>query len=103
MNLYNLINDTLAKYDTSIGDEQAYHAAAGIVEKHAAANNTADVKRFLLGAVELTSLKVTDNEESILAMVEKVTGFADAYPELPKAPQTSRKPPYSQCTAVPTS
>lgn len=28
VNLYNLINDTLAKYDTSIGDEQAYHAAA---------------------------------------------------------------------------
>ena len=31
VNLYNLINDTLAKYDTSIGDEQAYLAAAGIV------------------------------------------------------------------------
>ena len=95
VNLYNLINDTLAKYDTSIGDEQAYHAAAGIVEKHAAANNTADVKRFLLGAVELTSLKVTDNEESILAMVEKVNGFADAYPELPNVAAVCTYPNYA--------
>lgn len=41
------------------------------------------MKKFLLGSVELTSLRTTDNEENILAMVEKVNRFDKEYPELP--------------------
>lgn len=95
MSLYKAINDTLAAYDTNINDEQAYHAAAAIIEKYARENNTPEVKRFLLGSVELTSLKVTDNDESILAMVEKVNGFSDAYPELPNVAAVCTYPNYA--------
>lgn len=82
-NILDKINETLAKYDYSLTIEQAEHEAAHILEHHAAENNNDDVKKFLLSALELTSLKVTDNDESILAMVEKVNSFEDAYPELP--------------------
>lgn len=81
--LYDKIRETLKGYDYSLNIEKAAHEAAHIIEHHSAENNTPDVKRFLLSSLELTSLKVTDNEESILAMVEKVNSFEDIYPELP--------------------
>lgn len=82
-NLYDKIRETLNKYDYSLTSEQAEHEAAHIVEHHARENNNAEVWKFLLGSLELTSLKVTDSDESILSMVEKVNSFEDAYPELP--------------------
>ena len=81
--LYDRIRKTIDKYDCTPGHEETEHEAAHIIEHGFDENNTADVKKFLLGCLELTSLKVTDNEESILSMVEKVNSFPDAYPELP--------------------
>ena len=46
-------------------------------------NDTPEVKKFLLGSVELTTLKTTDSEESVMAFTEKVNQFDDAYPDLP--------------------
>lgn len=95
VNLLDVINTTLAKYDTAMSDDAAANAAAQIIEHHATANNTPDVKRFLLGAVELTSLKVTDNEESILALVEKINSFTDVFPELPNVAAICTYPNYA--------
>ncbi len=81
--MYDKIRNTLDKYDYSLTIEQAGHKAAHIIENKASENNTHDVWRFLLSSLELTSLKVTDNDESILAMVEKINSFEDTYPELP--------------------
>ena len=47
-----------------------------------AENNTRDVKIFLLNSIDLTSLKCTDSEESILKLTEKVNEFADKYPDM---------------------
>ena len=38
---------------------------------------------FLLGTIEITSLKVTDNEDSILQLVEKINHFTNDNPALP--------------------
>ena len=46
-------------------------------------NDTVEVKKFLMGSVELTTLKTTDSEESVLAFTEKVNKFYHAYPDLP--------------------
>ena len=73
----------LAKYNTDIKDEEVKQAVAKIIAEKVPENNTIDVKKFLLGSVELTSLHTTDTDESILAMVEKVNSFANDYPELP--------------------
>ena len=46
-------------------------------------NDNPDVKRFLFGSIELTTLKTTDSEESVLAFTERVNEFENAYPDLP--------------------
>ena len=74
---------TLSDYNTSLNDEKIKAKVAKLVEEKLPLNNTVEVKKFLLGSVELTTLKTTDSEESILALTEKVNNFAETYPELP--------------------
>ncbi len=73
----------LAKYNTDIKDADVATKVAEIIEKKVPENDTLEVKKFLMGSVELTTLKTTDSEESVLAFTEKVNKFEDAYPELP--------------------
>ena len=74
---------TLQKYNTNIKDEEVKAAVEKRIAEKVPENDTPEVKKFLLGSVELTSLRTTDNEENILAMVEKVNRFDKEYPELP--------------------
>lgn len=73
----------LAQYETDLNDADIAAKVARIIEKKVAENDTPEVKRFLLGSVELTTLKTTDSEESVLKLTERVNDFADAYPTLP--------------------
>ena len=73
----------LSLYNTAIKDSDVAAKVADIIENKVPENNTLEVKKFLLGSVELTTLKTTDSEESVLAFTEKVNKFEDAYPELP--------------------
>lgn len=73
----------LAQYNTALKDSEIAAKVAEIIEKKVPENNTLAVKKFLMGSVELTTLKTTDSEESVLAFTEKVNKFEDAYPDLP--------------------
>ena len=73
----------LSQYNTAINDSDVAAKVAEIIEKNVPENDTLEVKRFLMGSVELTTLKTTDSEESVLAFTEKVNKFEDAYPTLP--------------------
>ena len=73
----------LAQYNTNISDADVAAKVAAIIEKKVPENDTLEVKKFLMGSVELTTLKTTDSEESVLAFTEKVNKFEDKYPELP--------------------
>lgn len=73
----------LSQYNTDIKDNDVAAKVATIIEKKVPENDTLEVKKFLMGSVELTTLKTTDSEESVLAFTEKVNKFEDAYPELP--------------------
>ena len=73
----------LSQYNTAIRDSDIAAKVAEIIEKKVPENDTLKVKKFLMGSVELTTLKTTDSEESVLAFTEKVNKFEDAYPELP--------------------
>ncbi|MBR6456211.1 MAG: deoxyribose-phosphate aldolase, partial [Prevotella sp.] len=46
-------------------------------------NDTLEVKKFLFGSIELTTLKTTDSDESVMAFTERVNDFAAQYPALP--------------------
>lgn len=49
----------------------------------ASENDTQEVKRFLFGSIEYTSLKCTDSEQSIMAFVEQVNRWDSERPDLP--------------------
>lgn len=72
----------LSQYDTDLDDDKVKKQVEIIINKHLKENDSKEVKMFLLNSVELTSLKTTDNEDSILQFVEKVNKFDDIYPEL---------------------
>lgn len=83
MEEYNKYQEALNKYETNLSDAEIKNAVTNLLAKHAVENNTPEVKKFLFGSIELTSLKPTDNDESIMKMVEKVNDFDDKYPHLP--------------------
>jgi len=73
----------LAKYNTKLNDEEVAQKVAKLIEEKVPENDTLEVKKFLMGSIELTTLKTTDSEESVLKFTERVNDFAGAYPELP--------------------
>ena len=79
----NKYEQALSQYNCNISDAEVAAAVKYIIEKKVPENDTAEVKKFLMGSVELTTLKTTDSEESVLAFTEKVNKFEDAYPDLP--------------------
>lgn len=77
------VEQAFEKYNLQVDDTTVATAVKRIIAEKVAENDTRDVKKFLLGSVELTSLHTTDTEESILAMVEKVNKMDSARPDLP--------------------
>ena len=73
----------LHKYNCDVDEAEVKVAVEKIIAEKVPENNNEEVKKFLLGSVELTSLHTTDTDESILAMTEKVNKFDEAYPDLP--------------------
>lgn len=78
----NKIDQALKLYDLDLEDEKVASTVQRLLEDHLEENNTKEVKQFLLNSVELTTLKTTDSEDSVLKFVEKVNEFDDKYPEL---------------------
>lgn len=75
--------EVLSQYDTNLSDEKVSAAVAKLIADKVPENDTKEVKEFLMGSVELTTLKTTDSDESVMAFTEKVNKFAEVYPELP--------------------
>jgi len=78
----NKIEQALKLYDLKLDDEKVAKTVKKLLDDHLEENNTKEVKQFLLNSVELTTLKTTDSEDSVLKFVEKVNKFDDVYPEL---------------------
>ena len=79
----NKYEEMLKLYDTQVNDADVQAAVAQITAEKVPQNNTHEVKKFLLGSIELTTLSTTDTEEKVLQMVEKVNQFDRDYPDLP--------------------
>ncbi len=73
----------LDQYNTSIKNEDVKKAVEKLIVERVPENDTKEVKKFLLGSVELTTLKTTDSDESVLKFTEKVNEFEEKYPDLP--------------------
>lgn len=77
------VDQAFEKYNLEVDEAAVEKAVKRIIDEKVPANNTPEVKKFLYGSVELTSLHTTDTEESILAMIEKVTKQDSLYPGMP--------------------
>ena len=75
--------EALSKYNLKINDQEVSEAVKEIIATKVPQNDTLEVKKFLMGSVELTTLKTTDSDESVMAFTEKVNQFDEAYPTLP--------------------
>lgn len=92
-------NNMLKEYDLNITDEQVKEAVKKIIAEKVPENDTLEVKKFLLGSVELTTLRTVDTEEDVLAMVEKVNKFAQEYPTLPHVAAVCAYPCFTKLIA----
>lgn len=72
----------LGKYETNLDDDKIARETAALIEKHLSENDTAEVKKFLFHCIDLTTLKCTDSEQSVMKFTEKVNEFDDKYPNL---------------------
>ena len=79
----NKIEEVLSKYNLKISDEEVRETVKNIIATKVHENDRPEVKKFLMGSVELTTLKTTDSDESVLAFTERVNQFEEAYPTLP--------------------
>jgi len=79
----NKYEDALRKYNTNLDDAAVREAVRKIIAEKVPENDTMDVKKFLFGSIELTTLKTTDSDTSVLAFTERVNDFDNEYPELP--------------------
>lgn len=73
----------LSQYNTQLDDAKITAQVAQLIEEKVAENDTPEVKKFLMGSIELTTLKTTDSEESVMRFTERVNDFDNDYPALP--------------------
>ncbi len=89
----------LEQYDLNITDEEVKAAVTKIIAEKVSENDNLEVKKFLLGSVELTTLSTSDTEEKVLAMIEKVNRFDSEYPDLPHVAAVCAYPCFTKLMA----
>ena len=72
----------LSEYSPAMSDAEVATEVKKLIEEKVEANNTLEVKKFLFNCIDLTTLKCTDSEESVLKFTEKVNEFDEKYPDL---------------------
>ena len=75
--------EALNKYNLDIDDAAVKEAVRTLIAEKVHENDIPEVKRFLMGSIELTTLKTTDSDTSVLAFTERVNEFDNQYPDLP--------------------
>ena len=92
-------DQALEQYNLNITDEEVKAAVTKIIAEKVSENDNLEVKKFLLGSVELTTLSTADTEEKVLAMVEKVNKFDSEYPALPHVAAVCAYPCFTKLIA----
>ncbi len=72
----------LSKYNTHLHDDEVLVKVDNLIGKYLDENNNLEVKKQLFNCIDLTTLKCTDTEESVMRFTEKVNDFVDKYPDL---------------------
>lgn len=75
--------EALSKYNLDLNEAEIAAAVKKILTEKVPENDTLDVKKFLMGSIELTTLKTTDSDTSVMAFTQRVNEFDNTYPNLP--------------------
>ena len=73
----------LSKYNTHLHDDEVRIKVDKLIQNKLDENDNLEVKKLLLNCIDLTTLKCTDTEESVLKFTEKVNDLTDTYPDIP--------------------
>ena len=73
----------LSQYNCELNDADIKAKVRDIIATKVPENDTLDVKKFLFGSIELTTLTPTDSDVSVMAFTERVNAFDNEYPNLP--------------------
>ena len=73
----------LSKYNVELDDAAVKAAVRDIIANKVSENDTLEVKKFLFGSIELTTLKTEDSDSSVMAFTERVNAFDNEYPDMP--------------------
>ena len=90
---------TLQLYTTELDETQVQQAVKTIIAEKTLANDTPEVKKFLFGSIELTTLSTTDSDTSVMAFVDRVNRFESAYPQLPHVAAVCVYPCFAEVTS----
>ena len=72
----------LDEYSTAPTEEEIATAIQKITEEKVGKNRNKEAFKTIYSCLDLTSLKCTDNAESILTLTEEVNNFEEKYPDL---------------------
>ena len=72
----------LDEYSTAPTEEEVARAIKKITEEKVGKNRNKEAFKTIYSCLDLTSLKCTDNAESILTLTEEVNNFEEKYPDL---------------------
>lgn len=89
---HQMVNASSAPSD----DNAVLAAVEKIIAEHKAENDNAEVWRFLLSTIDLTTLNATDSPRSVTAFVERVNDFDEEHPELPSVAAICVYPNFAQ-------
>ena len=95
----NKYEKALSPYNCEISDEEVREAVKKIIAEKVSENDTMEVKKFMFGSIELTTLTTLDSDESVLKLVEKVNAFAHEYPAMPHVATVVTYPRFAKLVA----
>ena len=73
----------LSKYNTHLHDDEVRMKVDKLILNKLDENDNLEVKKQILNCIDLTTLKCTDTEESVLKFTEKVNDLTDSYLDIP--------------------
>ena len=90
----NRSTEAFSKYNMNV-DEKAIQRILEKAAKDAIVERNPETLKKIFSCIDLTTLKPDDNEDSVLALVEKVNKFDERYPDLPSVASICTYPCYA--------
>ena len=88
-------NEAFSKYNMKV-DTAWVNGVVEKAKKEVASGYDKETLKKIFSCIDLTTLKPTDNEDTVLAFVEKVNSFEDKYPDIPSVASICTWPLYAR-------